>query len=166
MPPLQTFIDDPLRVLRVIRFATRFNFQLDNEILLAVRNQDIRESFDKKITRERIGVEVNKMLEGPDPVRALRLVYEFGFYDLVFEVPNDENVPHSALKSVQLASIIRLALSQNLLVQHHGEFSPQDRRFLYFAASVAPYAGQFIKIKTKLFPLSRQIVFSSLKVFF
>jgi tRNA nucleotidyltransferase (CCA-adding enzyme) len=32
LEPLQTFLDDPLRVLRTIRFATRFQFEISPEI--------------------------------------------------------------------------------------------------------------------------------------
>ena len=42
LEPLQTFLDDPLRVLRTIRFATRFNFEIVPEIFEAVKNQSVR----------------------------------------------------------------------------------------------------------------------------
>ncbi|KAI8903702.1 hypothetical protein DFJ77DRAFT_515654 [Powellomyces hirtus] len=81
LPALQTFIDDPLRVLRVIRFATRFGYTIDEDIS---GDPCVRAG---KITRERVGVEFNKMIKGPDPVRALQLINDFGFYPLVFAPP-------------------------------------------------------------------------------
>jgi hypothetical protein len=55
--PLQTFLDDPLRILRVVRFASRFNFPLDPKIMsvCAENAGGIHEAFTSKISRERIG---------------------------------------------------------------------------------------------------------------
>lgn len=41
LPPRQTFLDDPLRLLRVIRFATRFGFRVDSETLNSMGADDI-----------------------------------------------------------------------------------------------------------------------------
>ncbi|KAI8618741.1 tRNA nucleotidyltransferase, partial [Chytriomyces sp. MP71] len=63
LPPLQTFLDDPLRILRVIRFASRFHFSIEPEILRVCREDaGVRAALGTKISRERIGVEVDKML--------------------------------------------------------------------------------------------------------
>ncbi|KAJ3120961.1 CCA tRNA nucleotidyltransferase, mitochondrial [Physocladia obscura] len=63
LPPLQTFIDDPLRILRVIRFASRFAFSIEPEIIkVCTESESVRVALGTKISRERIGVEVDKML--------------------------------------------------------------------------------------------------------
>lgn len=41
LDPLQTFRDDPLRVLRCVRFASRFGYELVDELKWAVRNEEI-----------------------------------------------------------------------------------------------------------------------------
>jgi tRNA nucleotidyltransferase (CCA-adding enzyme) len=41
LDPLQTFRDDPLRVLRCVRFASRFGYELVDELKQAVRNEEI-----------------------------------------------------------------------------------------------------------------------------
>jgi tRNA nucleotidyltransferase (CCA-adding enzyme) len=63
LDPLQTFIDDPLRVLRSIRFATRFGFEIADEIYYAAKDERVREAFGTKITYERIMKEMDKMFE-------------------------------------------------------------------------------------------------------
>ncbi|KAF4650914.1 CCA tRNA nucleotidyltransferase, mitochondrial, partial [Perkinsus chesapeaki] len=60
--PTITFQDDPLRILRAVRFATRLGFKLDNEIVKAASNPHIYGLLLTKVSRERWGVEVHKML--------------------------------------------------------------------------------------------------------
>ncbi|OMJ18776.1 CCA tRNA nucleotidyltransferase, mitochondrial [Smittium culicis] len=62
--PFITFSDDPLRVLRVFRFASRFGFNLVPEISSALKDEGIKADFGSKISKERIGDELIKMLDG------------------------------------------------------------------------------------------------------
>ncbi|KAI8052499.1 hypothetical protein BDF22DRAFT_620791 [Syncephalis plumigaleata] len=64
LAPYETFMDDPLRVLRCIRFATRFRFRIDADAYDCMSNTSIKTALQRKISRERIGVEVGKMLQG------------------------------------------------------------------------------------------------------
>lgn len=67
LDPYQTFEDDPLRVLRLIRFASRLGYSIDPKALDAMRENDIKDALKRKISRERIGVEMEKALRGPSP---------------------------------------------------------------------------------------------------
>lgn len=64
LEPYQTFKDDPLRVLRLIRFASRLGFNIDPEAEAAMRDATIQDALRSKISRERVGIEVEKMLKG------------------------------------------------------------------------------------------------------
>ena len=61
LDPLKTFVDDPLRVLRTIRFAQRFGFKVPTEIVEAARNPEVRTSFETKISYERIMKEMDQI---------------------------------------------------------------------------------------------------------
>ena len=64
LEPKTTFTDDPLRVLRLIRFASRLDFKIDAEIEACMSDPEVMEALKNKISRERVGVEVEKMLKG------------------------------------------------------------------------------------------------------
>lgn len=59
-----TYSDDPLRMLRAIRFATQLNFTIEAESLKAIAKNSKR---IKIITNERIVTEINKILESEKP---------------------------------------------------------------------------------------------------
>lgn len=69
--PDVVFTDDPLRILRVMRFACRYNFNIEENTLASMlRNADRLEI----ITQERVTDEFNKMMMTNDPTRALCLL--------------------------------------------------------------------------------------------
>jgi tRNA nucleotidyltransferase/poly(A) polymerase len=99
--PWKTFQDDPLRILRVIRFCARFDLDPTDEVVIAAQNPNIQSAFLQKISRERIWAEMvgaaepngwkRGFLNGPDPYYALTLINTFGFRDLLF-YPEDEGL--------------------------------------------------------------------------
>jgi len=64
LEPLQTFMDDPLRVLRLVRFASRLGFAIDQAARDVMADLRVLDSLRIKISRERVGVELEKMLKG------------------------------------------------------------------------------------------------------
>ncbi|KAF2265755.1 poly A polymerase C-terminal region-like protein [Lojkania enalia] len=90
LEPYQTFKDDPLRILRLIRFASRLGYTIDPEAKGAMGHEEILETLKIKISRERVGIETEKMLKGPDPHMALALIDELGLYETVYTDPTRE----------------------------------------------------------------------------
>jgi tRNA nucleotidyltransferase (CCA-adding enzyme) len=64
LAPLQTFLDDPLRVLRLIRFASRLQFDIDKNTSDFMSYPSVLNALKLKISRERVGMELEKMLKG------------------------------------------------------------------------------------------------------
>ncbi|MBD3862529.1 CCA tRNA nucleotidyltransferase [Olleya marilimosa] len=66
-----TYSDDPLRMMRAIRFATQLDFIIEDESLNAITRNNQRLDI---ITKERIIVELNKILESPVPSKGFLLL--------------------------------------------------------------------------------------------
>jgi tRNA nucleotidyltransferase (CCA-adding enzyme) len=62
LPPMTTFSDDPLRILRAARFAGRFGYKVHEDIEKAALEPTIQDKLLRKVSRERYGQEVGKML--------------------------------------------------------------------------------------------------------
>ncbi|GHV65702.1 tRNA nucleotidyltransferase [Bacteroidia bacterium] len=76
-----TFSDDPLRMMRAIRFASQLNFSLEAKTLEAIgRNKERL----KIISMERIMDEFNKIMLSPEPSRGIFLLDETGLLDIFF----------------------------------------------------------------------------------
>lgn len=95
LQPLQTFLDDPLRVLRLMRFACRFNFTIESEALQAMKDERIRTALVHKISRERVGVETEKILTSDNVPYGLRLINHVGLTDIVFRSGDIYETIHS-----------------------------------------------------------------------
>jgi poly(A) polymerase len=80
--PAQTFSDDPLRMLRAVRFAAQLGFELAPDIPTAMREMSGRLA-PPVISAERIADELRKMLESARPRRAIELLDEGGLLDAV-----------------------------------------------------------------------------------
>lgn len=81
LEPEQTFSDDPLRMMRAIRFATQLNFTIAGETLLAITEQAER---IKIISQERITDELNKIILSPKPSIGFDLLYKTGLLKIIF----------------------------------------------------------------------------------
>ncbi|KAJ0147648.1 Uncharacterized protein HZ326_9720 [Fusarium oxysporum f. sp. albedinis] len=84
LEPRQTFLDDPLRVLRLIRIGSKLGFTLDPEALSCIKEHEIHVALDEKVSRERVGIEVFKMMKNRNPELSFSLIHEANLYGTVF----------------------------------------------------------------------------------
>ena len=77
----QTFSDDPLRMMRAIRFASQLKFHIHPETFDAIKENKER---IKIITKERITDELNKIILSKKPSIGFKLLYDSGLLQLVF----------------------------------------------------------------------------------
>lgn len=76
-----TFSDDPLRMLRAIRFATQLEFRIADDTLEAITRNSQRITI---ITKERVLDELNKIMAAPKPSIGFRLLDKCELLPLVF----------------------------------------------------------------------------------
>ena len=81
LDPLQTFDDDPLRMMRAVRFAAQLDCEIDPPVLDAVQTMKDR---IKIVSQERITDEFLKLLKAPRPSIGLHLMFQTGLLHLVF----------------------------------------------------------------------------------
>ena len=81
LDPDVTFSDDPLRMMRCIRFATQLNFYIDDETFEALERNRERISI---ISRERIADELNKIILSPVPSKGFIDLDRSGLLELIF----------------------------------------------------------------------------------
>ncbi len=97
MDPLITFRDDPLRVLRAIRFSSRYAFSFDGALVSAARHSDIHQALTHKVSRERVYKELKPMICGEAniaarPLLAIASLYYLGIFGIVFAMPTLSNL--------------------------------------------------------------------------
>jgi putative nucleotidyltransferase with HDIG domain len=81
LAPAQTFSDDPLRMMRAIRFASQLQFTIADDTFQAIKDQADR---IKIISQERITDEMNKIMLSTVPSIGLNLLYKSGLLKIIF----------------------------------------------------------------------------------
>ncbi len=81
LDPIITFSDDPLRMMRAIRFATQLNFEIDAVALAAIEKQKGRISI---VSKERITDELNKIILAKTPSIGFKHLFNTGLLHLIF----------------------------------------------------------------------------------
>ena len=79
--PAETFSDDPLRMMRAIRFASQLNFRIDDIAVAAIKNNADRISI---ISQERITDELNKIILSPVPSIGFNYLFDTGLLHKIF----------------------------------------------------------------------------------
>ncbi|MFP4663311.1 MAG: CCA tRNA nucleotidyltransferase [Bacteroidales bacterium] len=108
LDPDKTFSDDPLRMLRGIRFATQLDFRIDEKTFQGIADNAGRITI---VSKERIADELNKIMLAPEPGKGIRLMKDSGLLEILLpevyslsgvEVHNNRAHKENFLHSVQV----------------------------------------------------------------
>jgi len=80
------FKEDPLRMMRAIRFACKYGFEFDTDVLKGIRKNS---EMINNISSERIRDEIDKILVSPDPKKGFRLLKATGLLSHIIGEFND-----------------------------------------------------------------------------
>lgn len=164
LEPLTTLLDDPLRALRVIRFAARLNFQMDPALYEAIKQPSVHTALRKKVSQERITSELNGMMLCDHAFHALGLLIETGLFRVIFSLPPDdvytceEKRPPPDFETQALNAVYNMErmwfmsgkhgkqeMEDNPLVR--SVYKPADPRCARYAAMLLPIATVFTRGK-------------------
>ncbi|PFH61000.1 hypothetical protein XA68_18418 [Ophiocordyceps unilateralis] len=154
LEPHKTFMDDPLRVLRLIRIGSKLGYSVEEKTERSMGDAEIHAALGVKVSRERVGIEVLKMMRQPNPQFALKSLFEADLYHTVFlernsslrkalqhELPTQEVErpwPMSWQRTYQLLARLLVDEESELGRMIRAEESVEN---LWLMAAFAPLAG-------------------------
>ncbi|KAI3436201.1 hypothetical protein D9Q98_002255 [Chlorella vulgaris] len=126
----------------------------------------VREALAHKVSRERVGSELEGMFHGADPLTALRLLHRLRIFAAVFLLPPSAAAAVSEVTFGAAASALALAALAEMQAWQHPEagFDQEARRRCLLAAVLLPVAGlQVPAAKGKRVSAAAHVVRESLK---
>jgi len=139
--PLATLLEDPLRILRAIRFAAQLSFHMDLALKVAALDPRVRLALRQKVSRDRIGNEMDAVFQTRDPTRGVELLLETNLVDVVFPLKDEDNgtVVAPAIYKAGLQRLSRTqALVSRIFVQAE-QWDESRRRLLWYASFFQPF---------------------------
>ncbi|KAF8321615.1 hypothetical protein DL93DRAFT_2130122 [Clavulina sp. PMI_390] len=188
LAPKETFMDDPLRVLRVVRFASRYGYTIEESVRQAILDPDIQAAVRSKISRERVGVELDKMLKAKNPLLSLEMIEDLSLHESIFWLPPPlaeqlSGATAPRLQGLHAAKILNSFLEQGpsptpseTPTESSGSLprihpimlgkatSPDVKRRLFLAAALTPYKGLTLPDKKRLVPATETVIREGLKL--
>lgn len=141
MSPLPTLLEDPLRILRAIRFAAQLSFSMGPSLTRASQDVRVRYALQSKVSRDSIGNEVDTMFSTRNPTRAMKLLVETDLIDVAFPLyENTESLMEmhpTAAAAIYYSGFRLLSRTQSLVSRiftQPQEWDTTKRRYLWYAA--------------------------------
>jgi tRNA nucleotidyltransferase/poly(A) polymerase len=142
LSPETTFKDDPLRIVRAVRFASRFEMKMASELAQAISDQTIVDALTvrkdqtgaviSKVSGERIGTEIEKMFMN---TKTAHIAYRI--------MTKDTPIAHAILRSIPCFKDERQIFK--FPEPQKGDFSDErETKIFYLALLVAPVRSEFV----------------------
>jgi tRNA nucleotidyltransferase (CCA-adding enzyme) len=140
--PLPTLLEDPMRILRAIRFAAQLSFDMSPALIKAARDERVRYQLRYKVSRDAIGGAIDDMFgtRARDPTRGIKLLMATNLIDVVFPLAQEDGMEPM---TIYQSGLEQLARTQSLVTRIFSQSPNSDwdiskRRFLWYAAFFKP----------------------------
>lgn len=148
LDPTETFRDDPLRVLRLLRFVGQLGFTVAPNTYAAMRGNLVGSSIQSKVSGERVGKEIEKMLSSGHSVKAMQSLVDLDLARYVFSHQAESPKDHSISTSRdQLAT--RLTSMEWLIPQLTDSLSAENKSILWLASLLQDLPEEDVGIITQ-----------------
>ena len=128
-----SFLDDPTRILRAVRFQQRLGFRIEPHTLLLIK-QAKRLKILKKVSKHRLRDEIILMLKEEDPLRVIRCVSRIYGLDFIH--------PRMSLNKKTAATFKRIKSTLNWFLGQHPGKRMLDSWLMYFSCLVDGLSSQ------------------------
>lgn len=156
--PKISFEEDPLRILRVIRFATRFKFKLSKNIL---DNLLITEEFKNILSIQRIEKEFSKMLENECYYASVYILYKYKYLEYILDIDEYKKINDLINSELLLSSAVNIILIKSYLdkinIINEPKIEKEKLKIANYSFLLAPYKSIEIPEKNKNSILSKVI---------
>lgn len=153
--PVKTFQEDPLRMLRVLRFYSKFpDSTIDESVMAALKNPEVQAFYGPpKLAPERASKEFIKMMEGSRPSEAARIMFETGLYKKVLlpdpqmrDIDMDQMNPHH--QYTVMNHILSVIKNTNQIAQQ-SDMPQKERGWLNLAALFHDFGKLYPEVQTE-----------------
>ncbi|CAI0554436.1 unnamed protein product [Linum tenue] len=143
--------------------GARFEFEMDEDLKEAARCEEVKNALAAKISKERVGTEIELMISGNQPVKAMSYIADLTLYPVVFCFP--PNYQPEVSEGCQTQSIAYLEAAWSLIHSiGYASFTDQQRRLALYASLFLPFRNITYKdAKGKRMPVVNYIFRDSLK---
>lgn len=135
--PLDTLLDDPLRALRAVRFSAKLGFGVVPELMEACKDPRTLDALLRKVSRERIGSEMELTMRSANPVAGALSMLQTGLLRVAVETPHSLHFAENMMAD----GVQRLA-AMHFLVARLRDGPPLPLLKLRHVASTAATEGQ------------------------
>eukprot|EP01028_Stygiella_incarcerata_P012353 TRINITY_DN753_c0_g1_i1.p1 TRINITY_DN753_c0_g1~~TRINITY_DN753_c0_g1_i1.p1 ORF type:complete len:476 (+),score=147.78 TRINITY_DN753_c0_g1_i1:137-1564(+) len=166
--PLVTLLDDPLRALRGIRFASRLRYEMVPELIEAAHDPRVSEALGCKISRERVGKEFEGMLSCGDFALVCHHIMRMNLWNEIFALPTDMIGEFDAAAFPSMCLPVAAAIQRvysDASLREKTAIDSESFRLAMLAAVMKPLLGlHVLNLKGKRIEVMEYVMRESLKM--
>ncbi|CAJ1928799.1 unnamed protein product [Cylindrotheca closterium] len=145
--PLPTLLQDPLRILRAIRFAAQFSYAMDPKLIKAAQNPQVQSAINAKLSQSRRAKEMDAIFRTSNPSLGIGFLLDTDLLSALLPSPIGAIRSSKSITDIDhwekgfLVLLYTQRLASQVFVKG-GDWKDVNRRFLWYAALLQPFYHQ------------------------